>query len=85
MEPLSAFGISATPVDHRVGTTDEGLPRKADPWIVEHPHAEVFVGRDDVDCVNGFGPLLLTCSKRVAEASDSARLGLTTCQRQVRA
>jgi hypothetical protein len=43
-------------IDHRVGSPHEWFSRQANPRVVEHPHVEVTIWRNDVDGVHDLSP-----------------------------
>jgi len=68
--------ISDDPVNHRVRAAYEGFLRKADARVVEHPHVEVFIWSDNVDCVHGLLTSRLRCAGRGEQRRRAHRVAL---------
>jgi hypothetical protein len=49
---LGIWNVGYNAIDHRVCASDEGLLDQSHARIVKDPHAEVLVGRYNVDCIH---------------------------------
>jgi len=49
---LGVRDVSNYPVNHCISARNKRLLNQSYPWVVKDPHAEVPVGRDDVDGIH---------------------------------
>src|SRR4029077_9945285 len=66
---LSVRNVRDHPITHRVSAGDERLLAQTDARIVEDPHVEMLVRRNDVDGVHPQGLPSLSWGSHVSDAS----------------